>query len=717
MRLVERVGLPVVLLAIAVLAAAIVTVVVSLHQMADEVNRIEAKLTVRSVEAAVASTLRRLGDINHDYAAWDDAVRNLYGTVNTGFVDENVVPSTESAILFDSAFLIGSEGEDIFGFHAGKAAGMSAAEAFGHSLAGMLARLPSDGKTYDVVTGVVSGALGLSAVAIGPVTPNTLEFENGPTEARFLLLGKSIDDAMLARLGQDYQIENLRLGPANAEPGLGLVDPDGTVIGRLTWMSRQLGDVAHANVSMVPLVMLGLVALMMGLLIAIALRSLQELQQREGEARHAATHDGLTGLPNRRAMVVALDEAIAKADRDGQGVAVVYLDLDGFKAVNDAYGHDTGDRVIHLVAGSLAGVGGDRMLSRVGGDEFVLSVVGANAATVAYDLAWKLVEAVTAPFSIEGRVIVIGASAGVAAVDRERLSGEELLRRADVAMYQAKQQGRGRVFVYDPVIDTVRHERLALAADLRNALDRDELQLVYQPVFDAQSRHIVAVEALVRWHLPRLGDVPPAVFVEIAEEVGLIDRLGAWTLRRACIDSRAWPSIRVAVNVSPAQFRNPGFGSQTVAILDETGFPAERLDLEVTESYFVVRPEQARRTIESVREIGISVVLDDFGTGYSSIGYLKSFTFDKLKLDRSMIAGIESEESVQRFVQATVALADALGLAVTAEGVETEAEAILLRLAGCDYLQGFHLARPRPAPDTADLVMADAARASVLAQS
>ncbi len=294
-------------------------------------------------------------------------------------------------------------------------------------------------------------------------------------------------------------------------------------------------------------------------------------------------------------------------------------------------------------------------------------------------------------------MVTVGTSVGVAVADAADPSAEEMLRRADVAMYQAKQQGPNRLFVYDAVIDTIRHERLEIADDLRRALREDSLDLVYQPVFSAETHAIVGVEALLRWNRPVSGPLPPSVFVPIAEQSGLIDELGRWTIRRACIDGLAWPSIKVSVNVSPAQFRNPNFDALVVDILKETDFPPTRLELEVTESYFIVNPDQARKAIDMVRNLGVAVALDDFGTGYSSIGYLRSFTFDKLKLDRSLITGIATDERVQRLVKATVALAEALDLRVTAEGVETDEEATFLRAAGCAEFQGFFFAKPSSA--------------------
>lgn len=376
----------------------------------------------------------------------------------------------------------------------------------------------------------------------------------------------------------------------------------------------------------------------------------------------------------------------------------MFLDLDGFKRVNDAYGHEIGDRLLRSVAAGFRAVCGDRMIARVGGDEFAILLIDEKPVEAAMELGQRVIRYLTRPIEIDGRVVALGSSLGVATIDETVPSAEEALRRADIAMYQAKQQGRNRIFTYDAAVDIARHERLAIAADLRKALRSGDIEIAYQPIFDATSCRVVGAEALLRW--PRTGaePIPPSVFVPIAEEIGLIDELGIWTLRQACSAALSWPTVRVAVNVSPAQFRNPSFD----LVLTEVGLAPERLELEVTEAYLVANPAQASQSISPIRALGVAVALDDFGSGFSSIRYLRSFTFDRLKLDRSLIAGIATDERVMRFVQATIAMADALDLKVVAEGVETEEEASLLRRAGCREFQGFHLARPCSATEFAE---------------
>jgi diguanylate cyclase (GGDEF)-like protein len=674
----------------------IATVLVSLRGMADEVNRIEERLTASEAEAAVQAFVRRLGDSHDDYAKWDDAVRKLYGTVDPTFVQENFVSTTASPVFFDTAYLIDENGKDVFAYRNGEAVATPSHEAFGPILGGMLKTLPSDGHTYDFKTGMLKTAWGLAAVAVGPVVPNTPNQAPAP-RSRYLLIAKTLDDAGLQRLGEDYVIDGLRFARPSDRASVTISDPGGAAISALSWSARRLGSEAHARISPLVLLMLFLIGITVLSLIVIAARGFRQIRKSEADARHVALHDSLTGLPNRAAFVQDLDRAVATSRGEATPVAVAYLDLDGFKEVNDAYGHESGDRLLRLVAAGFQSLCQDHVLARIGGDEFALIITGKDAPKIAAEIGWAMIGYLNRPFNIGGRAIAVGTSVGIAAATSADLSAEEVLRRADVAMYQAKQQGPNRLFIYDAAIDSLLHERLAIAEDLRKALGDESLEIAYQPVFDIRDQRVVSVEALLRWTRPESGPISPATFVRIAEETGLIDDLGAWTLRRACRDALAWPDVRLSVNVSPAQFRDTKFEMRLSEILAETGFPANRLEVEVTETYLVAHPEQARRAISALRRLGVSVALDDFGTGYSSIGYLRSLTFDKLKLDRSLIVGIITDQRVQRLVQATVALATALELEVTAEGVELEEEVTLLRVAGVHTFQGFFFARPSPA--------------------
>ena len=693
-----------------VLAAAVTILGFALNEIAGEVDRTALSFTRQSVGAAVEATLRRMADTHSDYAIWDDAARKLYGTVDREFVDDSFVSSTEDPTFFDTVYLLEADGTTVLAYRDGAPVKMSAGEAFGPSLA-RLQRANAAAGSPRASSALVGGAWGPMVVALGPVLPHSPDIPVAQHK-RILVLAKALNDQTVQRMSEDYLIGGLALASPSAVEGsrtaFALTDPDGRIIAALTWTERFPGSEALARLN--PRVIAVLVALALTMLVLVVIAAHGFTKQRQGEvlARHAATHDSLSGLPNRAALLAHLGSAIRAHRGDGE-LALVSVELDGLKEVNDAYGHEVGDHVLRQAAKRFQSLAGECYLVRLGGDEFAVVVDKPNAFDRANELGERLVQRFAEPYDVGGRIISLGITVGIVPIDRRGLSAPEILRRGDVALYQARQEGRNRVRAFDDSLDVQRRKRIEIAGDLRRALAIDGLTMFYQPVFAASDRRIVSAEALVRW--PRDGDAPPispSIFIPIAEETGLIDELGMWTLRRACRDAAAWPDLKVSVNVSPAQLPNPNFATAVAAVLEQTGFPADRLEIEVTETYLVTHPDQARRVIEAIRRLGISVALDDFGVGYSSIGYLRSFAFDKLKLDRSMISGIDRDPRAQKLVQATVALADALELSVTAEGVETEDEAALLRIAGCDAFQGFYFARPAPAAELTALLGAEA---------
>jgi diguanylate cyclase (GGDEF)-like protein len=693
-----------------VLAVAAATLVFALNDIAGEVDRTALSFTRQSVRAAVTATVHRMGETHGDYAIWDDAARKLYGTIDQPFVDDSFVSSTQDPVFFDTAYLLEADGTTVFAYRNGASINQPAAEAFGPSLARLL-RATEDATSPVARSALVRGIWGPMVVALGPVVPFSQDVPV-PQHKRILVLARSLNSQTVQRLSQDYLIGGLALASPSAAEGsptaFALTDPDGKTIAALTWKEVFPGSAALARLNPWVIGMLAALAATMLVLVAIATHGFAKLRRGEVLARHVATHDSLSGLPNRTALLAHLKGAIRKHHGDGE-LALVSMELDDLKEINDAYGHEVGDHVLRQAAKRFQSLAGECYLVRLGGDEFVVLIDKPNAFDRANELAERLVQVFAEPCDVGGRIISVGITVGIVPIDHAGISAEEALRRGDVALYQARQEGRNRIRAFDDSLDAARRKRLEIAGDLRRALAVEGLTLFYQPVFSASDGHVVSAEALVRW--PRSGDSPPispAEFIPIAEETGLIDELGMWTLRRACRDAAAWPGLKVSVNVSPAQLPNPKFAAAVAAVLKLTDFPADRLEIEVTETFLVTHPDQARRAIEAIRRLGVSVALDDFGVGYASIGYLRSFAFDKLKLDRSMIAGIDGDPCAQKLVQATVALADALELSVTAEGVETEEEAALLRIAGCDAFQGFYFARPAPAADLTALLGAEA---------
>jgi diguanylate cyclase (GGDEF)-like protein len=450
-------------------------------------------------------------------------------------------------------------------------------------------------------------------------------------------------------------------------------------------------------------------------------RSRRDLRRRQVETRklsdenrRIALTDALSGLPNRRALLARLDEmrtvnatgemkgpvaAGGMRDHDG-AMAVVFIDLDGFKDINDTYGHEIGDGVICRVAGVLSQVcalaaGVARvMLVRMGGDEFAVLVEGAEATTRAGTLAADALLALGQPIGVEGHEFHIGASIGVAGDEAGDICSYELMRRADTAMYRAKGDGKGGIRHYHPGFDADRRRRQQIEADLRSGLTRGEFDVAYQALVDAVSGEVLGVEAFLRWPGRPGGALMPDAFMEIAEVTGLIHPLGQFVLRRACVEVGAQPGLMLSVNVSPAQFRHPGFEAEVARVLADTGFPPQRLQIEITESYLVDHPERARHAIGAFQRMGAAVALDDFGTGFASIGYLQSYGFDCVKLDTSLSARLGRDPRAAMLVSGMIHMARGLEMRVAAEGVESEMQAGMLRLAGCDVLQGYHFGWP-----------------------
>jgi diguanylate cyclase (GGDEF)-like protein len=430
--------------------------------------------------------------------------------------------------------------------------------------------------------------------------------------------------------------------------------------------------------------------------VVTAWANLRATMRSQEEAEHAASHDFLTGLPNRASLLATpLDNASAL--RMQNDVCVVFLDLDGFKNVNDTHGHFTGDKALLGCAAGFSHLSaGKGLLARVGGDEFAFLTTGPEAQRVASKVAEQFIEFLKEPIKTETGDLRLGTSVGIASGCSLDTTIHELLRRSDIAMYEAKKLGGNRVAYYDANIDAKMQERASLTHHLREALAGEEIRLAYQLIVDAATHEPRGVEALARWTMFSGRVIGPDIFISLAEEGGLIDKLGSYVLRRACLDGLAWPSHYLSVNVSPVQFKDPYFDEIVGQVLAETGFPAHRLELEITERHLMAEPDIALAAMRRLKERGVTIALDDFGTGYSSIGYLRSFPFDRLKLDRSICADITTNANVQQLVQGTVAIARSMGLKVTAEGIEDEFQAKFLRLAGCELLQGFHFNRPMP---------------------
>ncbi|KQS04968.1 diguanylate cyclase [Sphingomonas sp. Leaf357] len=417
--------------------------------------------------------------------------------------------------------------------------------------------------------------------------------------------------------------------------------------------------------------------------------------EREHRITHLAFHDSLTGLPNRTYFRQQLESALIRSPKMGEKAAVLCLDLDGFKGVNDTLGHPIGDALLRQVGLMLADLVRDGTVSRLGGDEFAIILAGRLDDDRPRALSQEIIDQFRKPVLVDGHQIATGVSIGIAIGPGDGADADLLLKSADLALYRAKQDGRGVFRFFEPALDAAARKRRQLELDLREAILTGQFRLNYQPIFDLAKDRIGCFESLLRWEHPVRGNVSPVEFIPVAEETGLIVAIGEWVMHEACRQAAEWPAhVRVAVNVSPLQFRNSGFSNIIFQALTRSGLPANRLEIEITESVFLDGETGVLQVLHQLRGMGVRIALDDFGTGYSSLSYLRSFPFDKIKIDKSFVDRVAQDESSAAIVHAIVDLARALKMETTAEGVEDREQLNELRGQGCSSIQGYWFSRP-----------------------
>ena len=434
-------------------------------------------------------------------------------------------------------------------------------------------------------------------------------------------------------------------------------------------------------------------------------RMASDIVDREQRITHLAFNDLLTGLPNRANFTQHLEHQLRMVERRGGHVALLCMDLDNFKAINDTLGHPTGDELLRRIALRLGEELGDAFVARLGGDEFVLVKPFDGEAGTIDELARRALAAVEVPIQINEHALDGKASIGIAIAPADGTNNNSLLRSAELALYKAKEAGRGTYRFFEEPMNAIAQSRRAIEVDLRHALGKGELELHYQPLFHLAADRIGGFEALLRWNHPIRGAISPTEFIPIAEETGLIVQIGTWVMQEACRQAAQWPEhVRVAVNVSSIQFQRPGLSHVVLQALQNSGLQPERLEIEITESIFLERSDSTLQLLHTLRGLGVRVALDDFGTGYSSLSYLQSFPFDKIKIDRSFVVALQTRPGAAAIVKAIIDLADALGMETTAEGVEEPGQLATLQKQGATSIQGFLFSRPLPAPEATRLL-------------
>jgi len=690
--------------------AAIIALIVGLVDFAEHTDRVAKQREETVIRNGFSARSNEIAAQVVGNIVWDETVRNLDNHYNRAWARDNVGVFFENNGGFAFSYVLDAADRLIFAMRDGKEASVdsppegaipaaliarvraeeqkrtTAGEPIGYAL-----RHPNqqtstrwvDGRLFVVTATVVASDFGHARIQ--------------HARAPIVITGREVDQDFLDAFARRYLLTQLHVHNGDsrfetAEAHAPIFDESGADVATLDWLPQTPGSRLLRQV--LPW-MLGLLVALMAALLGFYLRARRAahvLIESEQRSYFMAYHDGLTGLSNRMHVEECLSAAVRR-ERDDVAIALHCIDLDRFKDLNDTYGHQVGDEALRLVADLLrATAAGADVCARMGGDEFVVvQHITDNAEAI--DLAHRVITALAAPLALSVGPKTLGCSVGTALLESDIHEPLELLRRADVALYRAKAEGRGCNRFFDRNMDAVAKVAQRLKEDLRADLAAGKLRMVYQPQLH-RSGEVVGLEALVRWDHDVDGAIAPSMFIPLAEEAGLIHELGEFTLRQAGLDSKLWPGLKVAVNVSVTQIQDPQFAQRAAQILKDVGADPRQIEIELTEGVFFSNEEQTRATLTALHEAGFSIALDDFGTGYSSLSYLQKFPIDKVKIDRAFVSSLGRDRKADAFFSAIVRLAQALEMRVIAEGVETNEQWIRLTAAGCPKIQGFVACKP-----------------------
>ncbi|WP_036837489.1 putative bifunctional diguanylate cyclase/phosphodiesterase [Pleomorphomonas oryzae] len=660
---------------------------------------------------------------------WDEAVERTAVSGNDEWIDGNLGSWMHTFFGVDEAYVLDGQDQPIYSFADNQIKPAGFFEERRDLLRPYLQALRSKLATEEApIAGSHEQSVGVSdylyvagqpaVLSVKPIVSDSGRLSQSISTIHIHVAIQYLEGDVIRRVGQAHVLQDLKFVPAGAlDPDAASVTLTGDTSGATVpfeWVPYQPGRRLLA--SLLPILALVASTLMVGTLLissASYRRKLDRIKNNE-HIRYLASHDPLTGLPNRAAYEKAADELVDQFSLHQQSdpLAFLFMDLDRFKQVNDILGHQIGDAVLVEFARRTAGIlPANAPVYRVGGDEFAALIPHRTKREVE-QICSEIIDSLAEPMEIEGRRAFIGVSIGVSMAPHHGTDRPELNRKADVALYHAKLAGRRRFSIFGSQMDDAIQNRAAIEADLREALrTKIGLSVVYQPKFASDGDRVLGAEALVRWQHPGRGAISPVVFIPIAEEAGLIGDLGLWVLETACREAVAWPVDHLAVNVSPIQLRDPEFVEAVSAVLSRTGFPAERLELEMTETDFADSEEVGLQNIKSLNAKGIAIAIDDFGTGSSTFERLRDISFDRIKIDRSFVKNITESEGDAEIVRAMISMAHAKGLKTTAEGVETPEQRDVLRAFGCDELQGFLMGKPMPPTELSQIFKTSAALA------
>lgn len=680
----------------------------------------------QTVSYALEKSAEKIPYDQESVANWNDAVVNTRNAFDEKWVDVNLGVWMYTYFKHDRVNILSAGNRILYAMENGAQTSIGdgiPTETIGN-LATQLRQAIASGAldTYEAGKARIPHAedIGLVAgrpaiISVMPLVPHSSEVVQTRGTECLIASVRFLDSNFITDLAEANHVDGLRFSRSSQaaadEQSFPLKSTSGETLGQFIWVPKLPGSEILSEVR--PVLAAGLfgISIAVAFLIRRLKQTYTELVTSEAQAKHLAYHDTLTGLPNRAFFNERLDNALVEV-ADGRGqLALMFLDLDRFKQVNDSFGHAAGDMLICDLASQLSAIlrPGD-MLSRMGGDEFAIVMRDLTGRVEVESTCREIVAAVTRPFDVLGGQAMVGISIGIAMAPGAGLDRSELARKADIALYQAKRSGGQRFeFFTDDMSQSVQQRR-DLEVDLRRALaSGNELEVVFQPLYATAGLTLTGVEALLRWHHPRVGSVSPYTFIGLAEDCGLIDQLGDLVLRRACTVAGAWNIGTISVNVSALQLRQAEFAERVLALLAETGMDPARLEIEITESTLIGGSGDSARNLKALRRAGVKVALDDFGTGYSSFSYLMRLEVDRIKIDRSFVRHLGESAQSNSIVQAIVTMAHAVGVAVTAEGVETREQQDFLTAIGCSHLQGYLFSPPLSALRMVELIAGNGA--------
>ena len=697
-------------------AALLVTAGATLAFVLWTAQGVDQRSLDRQYELARKVVALQIARVPHDQESvtvWDDAITHTKLSYDESWVDTNLGAWMHSYFGHDEVMILSDKDRPIYDMVSGHDIGMQHAEAQLPDLEPFIASLRAkiqQGALDDYASGKTAHPPSVSDLAVINGVPmlvslNALISDSGsivqsPGSEYVHVSMVHLDAALAHYMSTEYSIPSARLSQyASTTAGdatLPLTNSAGRFITFLEWTQDRPGQEMLRQT--LPALAIGfLIALVVaGVLLLQLWRKSHDLEVGRADAEHKARHDPLTDLPNRSNFEAALSRALGQRPTRERRTSVLMLDLDRFKQVNDTLGHHAGDDLLEAVGQRLRQmIAPTDLLARLGGDEFAVLMSHTPGLTEPMGLSQRMIDAIGRPFDVFGSEAFVGVSIGIATADGNEADARELIRKADIALYEAKTTGRNRAIVFEESMSELLQNRHTIEAELREALRRtDQLSVDFQPLFGANHTTIIGAEALARWRHPRLGQVSPAHFIPVAEATGLISSLGEMVLRRACELGAAWPGKIMAVNISPAQLRDPLFPQRVFALLAQTRMRPMDLELEITEGILLEDSGVAAEALRVFRSAGIRIALDDFGTGYSSLNYLKRYPVDRIKIDRSFVSQLAPGSVSVAIVQAMVTLAHALKIEVTAEGVETREQMDVLTGLGCNAFQGFLLSPP-----------------------